>query len=368
MANYDIYRPEFMLAVIREKKPLFTFFKDRYFQPDAASVFKTEKVLVDYEDGAGSILAPFVLPTLGAEPMTRDGYETRELTPPYIAISMPLTAYDLQLRQAGESIVSTLTPEQREQAQLVRDMEALDKAITRREEWMCVQTMLDNACTMKHIGDNGDKGKDLIARYYDGNKNPGVFKPTTAWAGSSDEHTPGSWYKGVCAQLRDMRAAGRNATDLVVGANIADMILEDKWAWKRLDIRRSELGELDPRWQENGVTRIGKLNFGGHDLEIFSYEGTYEERDPKTRILTTKSYFPADGALLAAPKTGKLAYGAVTQMEKDEKFHTRTGTRVPKYDADVKHNTKEAMLTSRPIAIPTVKSPWRACRNVKSTT
>jgi hypothetical protein len=145
------------------------------------------------------------------------------------------------------------------------------------------------------------------------------------------------------------------------------MIQEDKWAWKRLDIRRSELGEMDPRWQENGVTRIGKLNFGGHDLEIFCYEGTYEERNAKTRALTTQNYFPANGALLAAPNTGKLAYGAVDQMERDERVHTRSGTRVPKTTADVKHNVKETVLTARPVAVPLCKGAWRACRDVTTT-
>ncbi|MCD7918637.1 MAG: major capsid protein [Clostridiales bacterium] len=360
----DIYSPAFLLGVIREKKPIYTFFKDRYFQPDAASVFKTEKVLVDYDDGAGNVLAPFVIPRTGPVPLTRDGYETRELVPPYIAVSLPLTIDDLVHRMAGESLVSTMTPEQRERVYLVNDLDTLDKAITRREEWMCVNTMLDNACTMKHVGNNGDKTKDLTAQYYDGSTNPGVFTPSEAWAIGEDAYTPGTWYKAVCAQLSDMRAAGRDATDLIVGPNVADIILTDKWAWKMLDNRRAELGELDPRWQQAGITRIGKLNFGGHDLEIFTYEGTYEQVDPKTRKKTTVAYFPTNGALLAAPKTGKLAYGAVNQMERDEQFHTRTGTRVPKYNADVKHNEKETMLTARPIAMPTIKSPWRACRDV----
>lgn len=363
---YDIYHPAFMLAAIEEKKPIYTFIKDRYFSADT-TLFKTEKVIVDYDDGEGSVLAPFVIPRSGPVPLTRDGYETRELVPPYIAISLPLTIDDLTHRLAGESIVSTLTPEDRQRVYLVKDLDTLDRAITRREEWMCVNTMLDNACTMKHIGDNGEKGLDLTAQYYDGKDNPGVFTPTAAWDIGADEYTPGTWYTEVCTQLSNMRAAGRNATDLVVGANVADLILKDKWAWKMLDNRRAELGEIDPRWQGAGVTRIGKLNFKGADLEIFCYEGTYEERNVKTRKLTVQPYFPADGALIAAPGSGKMLYGAVHQMEDDKQFHTRTGTRVPKYNADVKHNVKETMLTARPIACPTIKSPWRACRDVTKT-
>jgi hypothetical protein len=320
--------------------------------------------MIDYDDGAGNVLAPFVIPTTGPVPLTRDGYETYELVPPYIAVSLPLTIKDLTKRMAGETIVSELTPEQRQQIYLVQDLDTLDKSITRREEWICVNTMLDNQCTMKHIGDNGAKGKDMIAKYYEGTDNPGVFKASEIWDVGADEYTPGTWYKSVTEQLSSMRKAGRNATDLVVGSQVAELIMSDKWAWKVLDNRRAELGEINPGWQEQGVTRIGKLNFGGKDLEIFCYEGTYEERDVKTRKLTTRDYFPSTAAMLAAPNTGKMAYGAVNQMERDEMFHTRTGMRVPKYIADVPHNTKETTLTSRPIAYPVIKSPWRACRNV----
>lgn len=360
---YDIYHPAFMAQVIKEKKPIYTFVKDRYFSADT-TFFKTEKVLVDYDDGAGSVMAPFVIPRIGPVPMTRVGYETREIVPPYIAISMPLTIDDLTRRLAGESIVSTMTPEQRERVYLASDIDTLDKAITRREEWMCVETMLDNACTMRHVGDNGEKGYDLIAKYYDGNNNPGVFVKSAPWTPSANEKTPGNWYTDTCKQLSEMRKAGRAATELLVGSEVAQIILQDAWAWKMMDIRRANLGELDPRWQENGVNRIGRLNFGGKDLDILVYEGTYEERDVKTRKLTVKDYFPSKGVLLATPNSGKLLYGAVNQMERDEKFHTRTGARVPKHSADVKHNVRETMLTSRPIAVPQIKSPWRANRNV----
>ncbi|MCD8052253.1 MAG: major capsid protein [Clostridiales bacterium] len=364
---YDIYSPEYMLAAIKEMRPEYTFIRDRYFAHDT-STFKTEKVFVDYDDGAGRILAPYVLPAVGPVPLTRDGYETRELIPPYISVSMPLTITNLVTRLAGESIVSTMTPEQRERHYLISDMDTLDHAITRREEWMCVNTMLDNACTMHHIGNNGDDtGKDLIAQYYD-DENPGVFTVDEPWDVGKDEYTPGTWYTGTCDVLSDMRKAGRDATEMVVGSEVAQMILTDPWAWKMLDNRRAQLGEIDPRWQSAGVTRLGNLNFGGKNLDIFCYEGTYEERDVKTRKLTSVDYFPSTAAMLAAPGTGKLLYGAVNQMERDEMFHTRTGTRVPKYTADVKHNTKETMLTSRPIAAPIYKSPWRACRDVLNAT
>lgn len=359
----NIYEPIFMLPLVRELGIEYTFVRERYFNGDT-TLFKQEKVLVDYDDGTGRILAPFVIPTVGAVPMTRDGYETYELVPPYISVSLPLTEADLNRRMAGENIISTVTPDQRARTYLAKDLNTLSMAITRREEWMCVQTMLDNECVMKHIGDNGNKGKDMIARYYNGT-NPGVFTPSAAWARSTDDgKTPGTWFGSVKAQLSDMRQKGRNATELLVGSQVAELITGDPWIWKMLDNRRAELGEIDPRWQAAGVTRIGKLNFGGQDLEIFVYEGTYEEQDIKTRKKTVKPYFPPTAAVLTEPNSGKLCYGAVTQKEQDGQWHTRAQERVPKHIDDVKHNSEETIMTSRPIACPKIKSPWRSCRNV----
>lgn len=357
----DIYSTVHMENLIREKPMVYSWMKDRYFSADT-SVFKTKKVIVDYDDGAGNLMAPFVIPRVGKVPMLRDGFETREIEPAYIAPSRPLSIDDLEKRMAGENIVSELTPEQRERVYLMDDLDYLDKTITRREEWMCAQTMLDNACTMSHIGDKADKAVDLTAQYYDGTDNPGVFTKSAVWAiGTATKR--GTWYADVAKQAADLAEKGRPVTDLVVGSEVADMILSDPWVHAMLDNRRENLGEIDPRWAENGVIRIGALNFGGIPLTIFCYRGTYQTRKAEGGF-ETAYYFPAKGAMLAAPATGKILYGAVTQVEMDNKTHTRAGTRVPKHNVNVDSNQKETILTAKPIAVPLMKGMWRSCRDV----
>jgi hypothetical protein len=359
----DLYSTIYMMEVIREKAKTYTWMRDRYFAK-SENIFKTNKVYVDYDDGEGNLLAPFVISRVGKVPMLRGGYETREIEPAYIAPSRPLSIDQLEKRMAGESLVSTLTPEQRESVYLVNDLDFLDKAITRREEWMCAETMLLNACTMRHIGDKEDKGKDLVAKYYEGTDNPGVFKPSEKWDVGT-ETKRGTWYNDVVAQVESLMEAGRPVTDLVVGSQVAEMILSDPWVMKILDNRRMEMGQIDPRWVEEGVSRLGVLNFAGVPLEIFVYRGTYQERDAKGK-LSTKSYLPTAGVLLAAPNTGKLSYAAVTQVEMDNQTYTRTGTRIPKHNVNVDSNQKETILTARPIAIPNMKGAWRACTDVLS--
>lgn len=361
MAEFDIYSTHFMEALIREKPKVYSFLRDRYFG-GTPSIFKTEKVYVDYDDGEGNLLAPFVVPRVGKVPMERVGYETRELAPSYIAPSRPLSIDILTKRMAGESLVSTMTPAQRERSYLVGDLDFLDKAITRSEEWMCAGTLLDNACEIVHIGDKENKGVKFEARFYEGSENPGVFKPANKWeVGTATKR--GVWYNEVCREAAGLMDAGRTVTDLVVGPNVGEMIQNDPWVIAMMDNRRMEIGKIDPQWKENGVVYLGHLNFGGVMLDVMIYRGSYQEKT-KTGKLTTKQYFPSDGALLAAPNTGKLRYGMVTQVEMDKKTYTRTGTRIPKHNVDVDANLKETILTSRPLPAPIMKSAWRACRDV----
>lgn len=362
--EFDIYSTHFMEAVIREKPVVYSFLMDRYFgsQP---SVFKTETVFVDYDDGEGNPLAPFVVPRVGKVPMDRAGYETRELAPAYIAPSRPLSIDILKKRMAGESLVSTMTPAQRERQYLVGDMDFLDKAITRSEELMCATTLLDNACEIVHIGDKEDKGVMFTAKFYDGSDNPGVFVPSDKWAvGTATKR--GTWYAEVCKRAAELMDNGREVTDLVVGADVGEMILSDPWVISMMDNRRITLGTIDPRWKDNGVVYIGQLNFGGIMLDIFVYRGTYQKKDEDGKMKTIP-YIPSTSAILAAPNTGKLRYGAVTQVERDGNTYTRTGKRVPKHNVNVEENLKETILTARPLAAPIMKAPWRACRDVFST-
>jgi hypothetical protein len=132
-----------LATAVEEVVPAVGFFKDRYFPTGAGDIFKADKVITEYRDGDRK-LAAFVAPRVGDIPMTRRGYEITSIQPAYIAPSRLLTLDELTKRGFGEAIYPGMDEQQRAARLLVDDMADMDARITRREEWMAAQTMINN--------------------------------------------------------------------------------------------------------------------------------------------------------------------------------------------------------------------------------
>ncbi len=162
---FDTYT---LMAVQKRIVPKQTFFRDRYFPTEEGDIFSSNKVLTEYMDGDRK-MAAFVSPRVGAIPMERTGYEVHEFEPASIGVSRPLTSDDLTKRGFGEAIYANSTPAQRAAKLVQNDLADMDGRITRTEEWMCAQTMLDNGCVMQEMIDNVTKGEAKVVNFY----NPG---------------------------------------------------------------------------------------------------------------------------------------------------------------------------------------------------
>lgn len=155
---FDTYT---LMAVQKRIVPKQTFFRDRYFPTEEGDIFSSNKVLTEYMDGDRK-MAAFVSPRVGAIPMERTGYEVHEFEPASIGVSRPLTSDDLTKRGFGEAIYANSTPAQRAAKLVQNDLADMDGRITRTEEWMCAQTMLDNGCVMQEMIDNVTKGEAKV--------------------------------------------------------------------------------------------------------------------------------------------------------------------------------------------------------------
>lgn len=358
----DIYSTYYMLAAVHDLPVQQTFFKDRYFPTDdAMDIFGTTRVLADYMQG-GNKKAPFVLPRIGGIPVEREGFSTFDLEPMNIAISMPLTLDHLNQRGFGESLLSSETPEARAKYLLLNDLATLSDMISRTEEFLAVQTMLNNGCTMQHITDKPGVYKNIPVKFYDGEDNPAEFTPASTWTHSTYSNgtwTPGSWYNDICAMVGMLVHNGRPARDLIVASDVGEFLMNDGWVLSMLDNRRAEMGGIAPSALTEYVHTIGTFNFKGRLLTIIVNDGTYEDDNGND-----VPYLPSGAVIVTAPAAGKGLYGAVTQIEDDNEFHTYAGKRVPQHIVTKRPAAKETLLTSRPLFVPNRANPWTSAKNV----
>lgn len=114
-------------------------------------------MLTEYRKGDRK-MAAFVSARAGDIPMDRIGYAIHEYQPAFIAPSRLLTLDDLTKRGFGEAIYANSTPAQRAARLQLDDLTDMDRRIVRREEWMCAQTMINNACIHADLHRRQDRG------------------------------------------------------------------------------------------------------------------------------------------------------------------------------------------------------------------
>lgn len=350
---FDIFDTYYMAGMVQEIAPVQSFFRDRYFPTnESTDVFNANKVLVEYRD-RDRAMAPFVVRRAGDIPVARGGYEIHEFEPPYIAPSRLLTLDDLQKRGFGEALYAGSTPAVRARALQMQDLTDLNGRILRREEWMAVQTMINNGCTIVAYIDNDTVGETYDIFFYDtSGTNPAKYTVSAKWDNS------GSFEGDVAAMANDLLDRGLPATDLIVGTDVAAFIQSDEKLLKKLDNRRMEYGRLAPQVRYPGVVWIGNLNFDGTDLDIFSVRETVADKSGAIRL------FPSTSAMVTAPNCGHMMYGRIDQIEDDNEYHSFAMQRVPKFIVDKDKDIRKLRLGARPLSAPHCKAPWIYAANV----
>jgi len=344
---FDITNTHHLLAAIEQAVPASSFLRDRYFGCNPSTdIFSTDDVIVEYKSG-NQKMAPFVAPRVGGKTILRKGYRMERFEPGFIAPKRTLTIDDLKKKGFGEAIYANLTPEQRQGAIVTNDMVEMEEMIVRREEAMAAEVMTTNALIMKHYGDNAEDFEEKQVFYYDGDSNPAAFAVSTPWSDPAADI-----YADLAGMLKMARQHAIRCTELLVSPDVAPMVVKNATVKEFLDIRGYEMGHIQPReLNAAGAAYVGTLNVYGTMIDIISYGAQYEADDG-----TMQDYLPAGTAIMTAPASGRTVYGAVTQLESDEQFHTYAGKRVPKYNSDKVADIRELRLASRPLLMPNKKN------------
>ena len=350
MAEINIYTTKTMLAAVKQMKPVTSFLRDRYFLTGAGDMFPTEEVLVEYKDATGKKMAPVVLPRKGSISVEREGYSTYRMTPPLVAPSRPLTIDDLNKKGFGEDLFSDRTPAERQAEILAQDLIDFDEMHTNREEYIAAQLMFNNGYVLRQYADKYGEGeyKEFEMRFYDGDVNPAQYIPGVNWSETGSDKMA-----DLYQMILMLTSKGNSATEVLLGADAAQAILDDAKLKELLDLNNYHIGEVNPVALPQDAARLGRLNIRGRWIDLLTYDGTYI--DEETGKVTP--YVPAKQICVTAPGVGRILYGAVTQMEQsDHQWHSYMGRRVPRYWAN--EDGRELRVSSRPLFVPRTKNPF----------
>lgn len=356
-ATLNFFDTYVLIAITEEILPVPSFFRDRYFPTAEDDIFAADKVLTEYMKGDQK-MAAFVDSRAGDIPMGRQGYAIHEFEPAYIAPSRLLSIDDLRKRGFGEAIYANSTPAERAARLQLRDLTAMDRRIRRREEWMAVQTMINNACTMQTYIDDKTEGETLYVKFFDSNSNH-TYTVTIKW--DTDNCDIFGDVEAMCTMLSDR---GLPAADLVLGSKTAKALTNNKKVAERINKESGIItGEIRQRLSSYpGVVFMGILNFEGFDLNLFKVNETYVDNNS-----TTQKYFPATSAMVTAPGCGHIMYGQVTQIDYGSTDYTsHAGIRVPKFSIDQDKDQRKLRLAARPLAAPHNYCPYIYAENVVS--
>lgn len=346
----NLYKTTTMLESIKMMTPVTSFLRDHYFPTGDGDIFPTEEVLVEYKDATGNQLAPVVMPRKGAISVERNDYYTRKLAPPLVAPERPLTVDDLNKKGFGENLFSGRAPAERQAEILLQDLQDFDEMHTNREEYIAAKCMFENGYVLRQYADGYGKGAytEYIMKFYDEESNPAVYTPGVNWNESTSNKLA-----DLYQMIRMLTTAGNRASEVLLGAEAADVLLDDAKIKELLDLNNYRIGAIEPTTLPQGAARLGRLNVRGHVLDLLTYDGTYVDEEDGT----VKPYVPAKQICVTAPGAGRGLYGAVTQLEQsDGQFHSYNGRRVPRYW--VEKEARELRVASRPLFIPRTKNPF----------
>jgi len=343
MANtVNIYSTRTMMTAIEKMMPVRSFFLNTFFSEIDTKL--TEDVDVDFKKGK-RVMAPFVAPRVGGVVMDRQGYTTRSYKVPKIAPERVISIDDINKRSMGENVYSINTPEERAAILLGKDLSELDESISRREEWMCRELLINGKITMKGIID--DKTNKTIEQEVDyGFTNKETLSGAAKW-----DTTTADIYGDIKRWRLDIiKSSGKAPNVLILASNVVDLIRNNAAIQKVFDVKNFNFGAFDPKIKGDAVTFVMYLaEFG---LEVYSYDEWFIDDAG-----TEQPFMPDSTVIMARVGMGKRLYGAISHVE-DTGFVTYEGTRIPKRIIDSKNDTTLLRLSSRPLPVPEDVDDW----------
>ncbi|MDR0652209.1 MAG: major capsid protein [Synergistaceae bacterium] len=349
----DLYSPKTMRGVIKRTLPLRTFFKTRYF--NNAVNFPTETVSFEFQEGKRR-LAPYVNPRTGSESIERDGYGLKTYHPPLVAPERVITNDTLAQKLIGEAIYNSgMTPEDRAVKIAAQDIIELQDTIYRREEYMCARVKQDGYLDIR--------GKGVDSRVDYQFENIIETASTDKWTTTFDI----LGQLGVLAE--ELQKFGVNPDMLILGSAAAKAIMSNEKILKMLDIRRVEIGEINPAQLEGGIRYIGRVVTPEVSLDLYSYAEWYPDDtdlDADGNPILKPLLDPETVIMQSSMERNSMLYGLITLVDDNGNFVSYMEEYVPNSWFTKKPPQRFCSISSRPLPMPHDMKGWLVLKNVVS--
>ena len=225
--------------------------------------FDTEAIAIDIELG-GNQVAPLVLPEVPARRRTPEGFKTLLIKPAYVKDMSEFRPEGMLTRDLGEQVGGELSPEERANRRLVRELERKIRSVNGRLEVMAAEALRTGKCTLAD--------KDYPSTTIDFARDAALTP--TALAGGA------RWTESTSTPLDDLNdwaglveeKSGVSAIDVIMGKGAWKSFRNHAKVEKKLDIRNARGSELDlGAMIRRGLTFRGTID----GFNIFTYMGSY---------------------------------------------------------------------------------------------
>lgn len=300
----NIFQTRAMAAAMRQETKSGRFLLDTLFS--RVETHDTETIDIDIIKGKRR-MAPFQTPRVEGKLVEKLGFTTNSYKPAYVKPKKVLEASEIvDNRGAGQNVYAMQTPQQRAGIKLAEELNELEEMISRREEWMCAQQLVNGYVDV--VGDGVNYRIDLNL---DANHKI-VLAGSDMW--TDDNATPNDDL-AVWARLIS-KDAGLSANTLIGNSLTIGTYLKHPTVKDALNTRRIDLGLLKPEDLGDGVSYFGQIAVDGKVLEVYSYDEWYVDDagneqsmipDGQVVLTSTKADFRRHYGAIKDKKAGYVA-------------------------------------------------------------
>lgn len=293
---------------------------------------QTEEIHFEVDQGRRRI-APFVSPLVAGVVQDSNGRIVNSLKPAYVKDKREFDPSAPLRRALGEQIGGVLSPEQRIQANLARELKDQINMIARSLEWMAAQALLNGKYTI-----SGDK---YPARLIDFQRDPAlniVKGAGTKWsdAGVNPLDDLQDW------ALLTLQKSGVYSDKVVLTTDVWKVFRANPNVEKRWNSLNGNIATLKPAAAGDGGKFMGTID----GFEIYTYADWYI--DPADGV--EKPQLPAGTVLMSESQKleGYRAFGAI----RDEEAGYQALPYFPKSWVEKDPAVRWLLMQSAPLVVP----------------